>query len=82
MLDFKKKLNHLKTIPNRSSLKRIKHSQIQKTCPGERYRSDYGVWVICPIGLIKTSNIYLVGIDEDIPWDKELIARYGGETYQ
>jgi len=62
-------------------LKILRHSRIQKTYPSERFGSDYGGYVTCPIGLTKESIVYSFGVGEDISWDEELIAKYGVRVF-
>lgn len=50
---------------------------VQVVRPGRLLGSDYGGYIVCPLGLRPESVVYSFGIGEDASFDLALIERYG-----
>jgi len=56
-------------------------SKVEISCPTERYGTDYGGWIICPLGINEKSVVYSLGVGDDISFDLALIAKYNLQVH-
>lgn len=65
----------------REVLGRSAPHRVQIACRRELIGSGNDAWVICPEGLMSQSNVYSVGVGNEIGFDLALINRFGVEVF-